>query len=322
MLRGSSKPGLLRNPRATLGAAVGGLALLSLLPASVLWPLHTAGNLLSLAVSPIEAPLTQGLRWLRGPSRAEGESERLRAALDESQQWRTLYMMEAADAERLRDRISNLEASLALDPALRVRLVTAQVISVRSDGAVRFVKVKAGASDGVTRDTVATVGGIHLLGRIDEAVAPRLSHVLPVTDRASRPFRAVLLTPDGAVPAALPPDALSSAPACLLKAAGNGTMEGDVVVARPDPTRPAAEGQAGNASVATVGMVVYLADPAWPAHAQMLIVGKVERVERKENTRQVVVVRPMFSVDELGEVVLRSGGGGGSGGADGAGGTP
>ena len=54
-------------------------------------------------------------------------------------------------------------------------------------------------------------------------------------------------------------------------------------------------------------MVVRLQDPNWPASAQMLIIGKIVRVEPKptEPLRQVITVRPVYDLSRLGEVVVR-----------------
>ena len=48
-----------------------------------------------------------------------------------------------------------------------------------------------------------------------------------------------------------------------------------------------------------------MTEVAWPAAAQMLIVGRVIDVSRKENQRIVIVVEPEVSPERVSEVVLR-----------------
>jgi hypothetical protein len=87
---------------------------------------------------------------------------------------------------------------------------------------------------------------------------------------------------------------------CRLAPVGKGLLQGDLEDKRDEsgaPIEPPA------------GAEVRLSDPTrWPADAQMLIVGVVERVEPspRQPLRRVVVVRPSVpDLTRVGEAVLR-----------------
>src|SRR5262249_53195607 len=86
---------------------------------------------------------------------------------------------------------------------------------------------------------------------------------------------------------------------CDLAPTGEGTLSGKL----QDDTNPNAPQQTRPAP----GMVVRLVDPAWPASAQMLIIGTVDRIEAAPDSplRQVVIVKPVYSLDRWSEVMIR-----------------
>lgn len=91
---------------------------------------------------------------------------------------------------------------------------------------------------------------------------------------------------------------------CQLEPIGNGTLRGPVF----RPEAPAGSPEA-SAPEPAVGQTVRLDDDAdrWPRHAQMLIIGRVERVDPNPDMplRKIITVRPTLALDRVSEVVLR-----------------
>jgi len=83
--------------------------------------------------------------------------------------------------------------------------------------------------------------------------------------------------------------------ACLLRPAGDGTLRGDV------------EDPGDGPSPIDVGVSVRLRDDQWPESAQMLMIGRVVKVERSPDQplRKVVIVRPDRDLRQANEVVIR-----------------
>ena len=118
-----------------------------------------------------------------------------------------------------------------------------------------------------------------------ELVSNNHAEVRPITSRAMPPIKAVLML-DRASDRTL---------ACLLRPSGDGTLRGDV----EDPGD-------GPAPV-DVGVAVRLRDDLWPESAQMLMIGRVVRVDRSPDQplRKIVIVRPERDLRQASEVVIR-----------------
>jgi len=173
-----------------------------------------------------------------------------------------------------------LASGSSLLPPVEVRTVRRPVVAPGG----RLMRIRGGTSDGITRSTIAIAGREQLVGRV-ETVESRTSVVQPITAPDAPKMRArVLMT------AARDPGVT-----CLLTPVGDGSLIG--------PTEVLPDG-----FMLEVGQTVVLDDPeAWPAHAQMYVVGLVEQVEDfpTSATRKIVTVRPTVQVRRVAEVYLR-----------------
>jgi len=234
---------------------------------------------------PIAHPLTSVSRSIRPARGAAEESPRL-AELQRERDAQTLVN------RRLQRRIEELEATIEqlqqgvpAAPAAPIRQIAAPVTGGSSDPADGVMQVGAGRRQGVVPGaTVAVARAVNLVGRVIE-VDQRSCWVLPITTRPRGEGEHGWI--EGRVEVG---DDLASSFRCQVRPMGDGTLAGDVV---------------RDAVGVEAGQIVRLDDPAWPASAQMLILGAIERVERKENQRLVITVRPAVAIDRVSDVVLR-----------------
>lgn len=237
-------------------------------------------------IAPISHPVARFSRWI-SPATQGDAPERVLAIEEERDRYRALYLREAETARALRRRIAALQQGLALNPDLPYRLETAPVIGTSSEPGGGTITVRLGRPAGVDLSTVATVGGDQIVGRVVR-VGARDCQVRPITDKSAGPILArVILTPDGL------------GAACQLEPDGSGLLKGPVEDLSGDATL-------GNLAVQP-GQTVRLADDAWPANAQMLVVGRVLRVEPSPEhpLRSIVVVEPKATLARVGQVELR-----------------
>lgn len=254
----------------------------SLLPLRFLGWAGWVGSLADVLVTPVRHPLAAVSRWL-SPERPRQSDEAVRVLEDELERTRVSFLQTQTENERLRGIILELQRGAALNADRPVTQLAAGVTGVSSDLASDLLSVRAGRRQGVTRGSVAAAPGLQLLGRVVE-VGARTCLIQPITSKASGLLRArVMLDEGGGVGLA-----------CLLTPFGDGTLRGPVEDV--GGVEPAA------------GQNVRLADSErWPTEAQMLLVGRVERVDPDPNQplRRVVTVRPTVRLDRVGEVVLR-----------------
>ncbi len=257
---------------------------------------------------------TRWVEWFRGPVQfvltpASGAASALAHALrpavsatapadpatrqvaEDRDHYRTLWL----DAERRNDelqrQLAELQRGAALMPEIEVAHFYARVTGVSSDPRTGPLEVRAGRDRGVTEgDTVAVVNAVHLVGRVID-VRPRTSSVLPITRPGAGWIQARIMI-DDATGASWP---------CQLRGAGDGTLRGDV-------EERSAGAEADQSRAIEPGQTVRLQDPNWPETAQMLVIGRVERVAPKENAplRLEVVVRPDVQLDLVPSVILRA----------------
>ncbi|MFG0326508.1 MAG: rod shape-determining protein MreC [Phycisphaerales bacterium JB037] len=238
-------------------------------------------------IAPISHPVAQFSRWISPATGDAAAPERVLALEEERDRYRALYLREADVSRALRRRIAALQQGLALNPDLPYRLETAPVIGTSSEPSGGTITVRLGRPAGVDLSTVATVGGDQIVGRVVR-VGARDCQVRPITDKSAGPILArVILTPEGL------------GAACQLEPDGSGLLKGPVEDLSGDATL-------GNLSVQE-GQTVRLADDAWPANAQMLVVGRVLRVEPSPEhpLRSIVVVEPKATLARVGQVELR-----------------
>jgi hypothetical protein len=258
------------------------LALASLLPARLLMWTGWFGSLATLIVAPIADPAARAGRLLTpdGSTTPTATLETLQRELDAE---RLLRQQAELEASRLRALAEQLARGAAVDPGVPVRQIARPVISPGRG----LLTVRGGEDTGVTRSTVATTAGVQLVGRV-QRVDARTCIVQTITDEKAGPITAAVFLDDQQ----------TRSRACLLRPRGDGTLAGDAEAAPPEATE---------ADALRPGQVVRLQDDQWPRAAQMLVIGRVERVEPhpREPQREVVVVRPELDLRRVSEVILR-----------------
>jgi cell shape-determining protein MreC len=258
-------------------------------PSRYLMWLNGVGQLTHTIVGPISHPMAMLSRWAAGPVRGTRDSDEIRTLEEERESAKVQLLQALGENDRLREMIKELQRGHALDPDLAVQQVTAPVIGSASDLVQGQLTVRAGSRQGVDLNTVATAMGLQLVGRVS-AVGPTTSTIAPITTKAAGTTRGMIMIDD-----------TSNGLGCTLAAVGDGTLSGDV----EDRRNPAT----GTSIEPVVGQSVRLSDPAhWPRSAQMLLIGKVEKVEPspKQPLRKVVTVRPTLdNIERVSELYLR-----------------
>jgi rod shape-determining protein MreC len=235
-------------------------------------------------ISPIAHPITIAVDTIIPPPIADpAATERERAMINELDRVRTELLQIREENKQLSQLVEQFSRGASITPNLEVR----QIRCPRISGLVGdFLSVRTGNIDGLVQGTVVVVDAVQLLGKVSRVDA-RSSTVLPITAKSAPPILAtILLNTTGTERAS-----------CLLTPLGDGTLRGEVGRAAADQ-----EWQI------RVGQEVRLLDNQWPQHAQMLIIGTVERIERNEvqPLRQRIIVRPNITdLRRVPEVILR-----------------
>ncbi|MGD9690857.1 MAG: hypothetical protein AB7K52_15055 [Phycisphaerales bacterium] len=312
--------------RLALGFVVVALLLSTLLPPGALRWTGWLAQLVERLVIPVQAPVEAVMRRITARrSGDESDSPALDEARDQAELFRTLYRQAQEDVARLRNTIDDLTAGRVIQPGMGVVQIPAPVIGSSGGTGSKILKVRAGSDLGVAAGDVVTFRGIHIVGRVMSQVDAKFCWVQALTDRASgganlegrgRITGHVFL--DGADPRR-PVDPSAQRVTCLLAPTSDGRLSGDAQYVVPTADRAA--------PAIPIGSVVRLVDDRWPATAQMLVLGRVVRVDPKPNQRLVVTVEPQYDLAALREVIVRVMGdpnereGAGTGGPSG-GGTP
>lgn len=278
-----------------LPVAVALLVIGSFLPARFLGPAGWFGDLLATLSAPVSQPARAMAGWLAPASPESTEPEAVRELEREVQYYRTLY-------ERMRERnndllrqMEQLRLIVSLNPDLNVRNLTAPVVGATADLGRASLQIRAGRGQGVDRNDVIVVEGVQLFGRVERA-GERVSWIRPITaersnsEGGSDSLGGQVMIEDG------------RGLQCLLRPVGDGLLKGDVAYdAGSDQQAP------GAASPIAAGQIVRLDDGAWPASAQMLIIGRIESVEPAPDSplRQIITVRPTVALDRVTEVIVR-----------------
>jgi rod shape-determining protein MreC len=229
-------------------------------------------------VRPIADPLSR-LSRPSSPERDDPAMVEMERQRDELEQRLALSQNRIKELERL---ITDMQGGIALAPELSLEMLAAPVTGTTSSDGATLLRVGTGSREGVvTRATVAVVRGVYLIGRV-VSVESRTSSVLPFTMRQSGLMRGLVM-PGG--------DEESALRVFLEPGEGNiliGDMEASTVVEQ-----------------VAVGRLVRLDDDEWPRSAQMLVVGRIESIETRENGRVMVRVRPEVDPTRVSNVVLR-----------------
>lgn len=301
------------NARTALAACCALALVFSLLPARLTPFIPWLSGLLDLTIAPVQRPATGLVRVLRGPQPGRPTDEHVRALEADRDLWALRAAQADVEIESLRRQIVALQRGLALNPQEPFRQRQATVIGFGVEAGSTLLKVQAGERDGVTTGGVATFDGVNLVGRVTR-VDSRTCRVTPITDKGAGGLGARVFAPEApsAPGAAGAPSPLQSLE-CKLSPDGRGRLIGPVewTGLRPDQV----------AMKPAPGMIVRLADapPAWPAHAQMLVVGVVEDVRTSDVGRTTIIVKPAFDLQRVSEVTLRLSGEERDGGTPGAG---
>ena len=265
------------SPRRLLPIVLLGLVVLALAPTSLTGWVSGARNPLETVLIPVSDPVAGLLARARAPG---GEADPRVADLEQRLDQEMLLRAQAEQRiEQLRSMVRDLQAGLRITPEAPARSVWASVVGYSPDPREGLILAGRGSNHGiVTGQTTALARGVQLVGRVVD-VSSRTSRIIPITHPRAGLIKAMVMTADPV-----------SGYAALLLPQGDGTLLGELVAT--------AEG-------IEVGQMVRLRDDAWPATVQMVEIGRVTEVGRKENQRVTVVVRPEIDVSRVSEVVLR-----------------
>jgi len=238
-------------------------------------------------IAPISHPVLRLAAWLEPGRRQQGHSPEVARLQSDRDRYQTMFLRAQAEIGRLRGQISDLQRGIDLNPALPVRQLSAQVIRRQADASGRLLVIRGGARTGVTPNTVVVVNGVDLVGRVIRANR-NTSIIQPITSTGAGAIDARIILRDDGFGAR-----------CQLRPVRGGLLQG----LASEPEDP----DSGRIEPIEPGRIVRLADQTWPANAQMLIVGIVERVDSAEDQllRKIVTVRPRIDPARVTEVVLR-----------------
>lgn len=274
MMRGGLNPGA----RQWLLAVSLLLLCASMLPARYIDWVGAVGNLATRLIAPASHPISMVTRWVV-PAERQRDGPTVRALQREREEFRALWLREQEENSRLRRIITELQQGLAYDD-LPVRRLHRPIIGSGSDGSGGSLIVRAGTTEGVEKNAVATTAGVQLVGRIIDA-GSRTSYVRLINDRRTgERIKGLVVAEDG-----------ERGGTCVLHPIRDGLLQGlvsgrDVPVPKP-------------------GQRVHLHDEEWPRHSQMLVIGQIERVDRGDHGWHLLTVRPTVELDRVSEVVLR-----------------
>lgn len=280
------------SPKRSLILALVITGILALIPARHLAFLNWFGRLTLTLVAPISHPLASVSRWLSpagglgGAADSDPQLRALAARVDEAE---TALLRAQRENDRLRELLRQAKVIAELNPAPATHL-EAPVYAASSDLASPILRVRAGSDQGVNTSTVAVVRGEQLLGKVVN-VTPSACVVLPITSKAAGTLKGMVLversTPtDGARYIGL---------ACTLEQLVDGTFRGPVEDRRESASGPGP--QDARVIEPSLGQIVRLDDPdRWPAQAQMLVIGRIERIDPSpgQPLRKIITVRPII----------------------------
>jgi cell shape-determining protein MreC len=277
-----------RTRRLAWPGAVAVVAVMAVLPLRWLGWVGYFQDLTLTLVGPLSGQFEKLLRW-RSPALTSEEQRELAESREQRDHYQMLYYRAAQDIEELREHIEELQRGIALNPELPVTVYAVPVIARSSDLSSGLFTVRAPASLGAVRGTVATAGGVQLVGRVT-ALTDRTATVQPITDRAAGPINGVIIFDEDR----------DRRVACRLEPIGDGLLKGPVEDRKDAATQ--------EAIVPRVGQTVRLSDPElWPRSAQMLVIGRIEAVESAPDQplRKIITVRPTTRLDRVFQVLLR-----------------
>lgn len=264
-----------------MGLAVVIFLALSLAPARYSQWAGWASQPTAFIVQPIAHPVMRLTRWLLPEPRVRAADDPQLRELERQRDQAVLALRQTQlRVAQLERQVRDLQSGAPVAPVALVRQLWAPVTARSSNLSDGTIRIGAGAEQRVAPEvSVATARGVHLVGRVVQ-VEPRASWVLLFTNPRAGHIQAVVMTGP----------TLAESFGCQIRGRGDGLLDGDMVA---------------DAVGVEIGQLVRLRDESWPAAAQMLILGRVVEVDRKENQRLVIVVKPEIPPDRVSEVVLR-----------------
>lgn len=197
---------------------------------------------------------------------------------------------------RANARIAELEQlvrDLQLTSTVPGREATRPVVANRVGQALGSgtIDVRAGTRDGVIAGDVATARGTQQLVGLVTKAGTMVSTVRLLTDRRIEPgLMQAVIGAEGMRDASTQ----QSLPRCQLRPDGSGRLI-DEQVAAP----------AGSEVAIRVGALVRLDDATWPGPAQLLTLGRIERVDAAASPQfRKITVRPIVDVSRVSGVIL------------------
>lgn len=259
------------------------MIIMCLLPSRWLEWTNWFGAQARVVVSPIAHPMTMAKNLVIPQSVGNpNATSRERALQSELDRYRALLYKEQQENKQLSALVQQLSSGAAVTPDVAVTQIPRPVTGLSRE----FLVVRSGGHERVTRSTVAVVNAVQLCGRVVETDA-RTALVLPITAKDSQPLLGNVLLDDSGTNTAR----------CMLVPIGKGLLEGDVTM--PDSGDEEQQIQ--------IGMEVRLLDDQWPRHAQMLLIGTIERVAASPDQplRKRITVRPSVDLRSVPEVFFR-----------------
>lgn len=263
------------------------LILLSLAKLSWIRWVETFGNLATGVFTPGSALVSGASRLLMPAKKPLGETEAERNYREFGEHWKLLSLQHEQEIEQLRRQITELQKGLELNPnQSSLKQLIVPVVGTSSDLSSGLLRVRADEKRGVTEGTVAVAGGLQIVGRVS-SVNGATSLVLPITRKNAGKIAARIMMDEST----------SESLRCLLEPIGDGRFRGQV---------ESPEG-AESVKMPSPGFTVRLEDARWPKNAQMLIIGRVETVEKDAASplRTVITVVPTMPIERVSEMTLR-----------------
>jgi cell shape-determining protein MreC len=277
--------------RRLLPPTLGLLLIMSVLPMGWVGWTGWFGVVVRTVVAPVMNPASAVAKMVR-PRTGGALDASVDAEVREDRDLALFHLSQAEqEIERLRRQIKDLQGGVEVAPDLTLRRVAASVIGRDADSRRLVLHIRVGSMQGVAAGAVAVVDGAQLLGRVQAPVGPKVSSVQLITDLAAGRIRGLVMVDGAPAPGGVE---------CDLEPVKGGLLQGRLatVEARPgqEPVR------------VEVGQLVRLHDATWPKNAQMLELGRVEKIEPnpEQPLRQVITVRPRLDLVRASEVVVRT----------------
>jgi len=260
------------------------LFVLSLAPIRMLSWTDWFSDQVQVVILPIAGPIEFVVDFVVPPEISNPlATQREKVIADELDIVRTQLLQTRQENHRLNTLIEQFTRGAAIMPDLDVR----QAQRPRSSNLIGdLLVIRTGKIEGLTQGTVVVVDAIQLLGKVTR-VNDRVSMVRPITASSAQPILATILLESSG----------KNQLRCLLTPVGDGTLIGEV--ARPTTNET---------WQVRIDQEVRLLDDQWPQHAQMLMIGNIERIENNESQplRQRIIVRPTVAdLRRVSDVILR-----------------